>query len=226
MHDLAQPLLESFGMLDSAKLETSEVHAFLRSRQSIRRFMPDPVSEEVIAQILETAMWAPSAHNRQPWRFVVVTDRTRKDSIARAMGERLRAERRADGDDEAIVEADVSRSRARILEAPVAIFVFMTQEHMDHYPDARRQTAEQTMAMQSTAMATQNLLLAVHAEGLGACIMCAPLFCATAVGEALGAPPTWQAQSLVLLGRPAAVRERKGRLPLASVVVTDPLSFR
>ena len=66
------------------------------------------------------------------------------------------------------------------------------------------------MAIQSTAMATQNLLLAAHAEGLGACIMCAPLFCPAVVAKVLAAPPAWHAQSLVTIGLPAVLRARKG----------------
>jgi nitroreductase len=47
----------------------------LRTRRSIRRYRPDPVPDEMLAQILEAGRWAPSASNRQPWRFVVVRDR-------------------------------------------------------------------------------------------------------------------------------------------------------
>lgn len=45
------------------------------SRQSVRSFSPEPVPEEIIDQILEAGRWAPSTQNRQPWRFVVITDR-------------------------------------------------------------------------------------------------------------------------------------------------------
>ena len=189
-------------------------HRFLRSRQTVRRFTSDPLSQRSLSRILETASWAPSAHNRQPWRFLIVTEVAQKESIAKAMGDRLRADRLADGDDEAIVEADVARSRSRLMGAPVLVFVFLTTEDMDSYPDARRQAAEHAMAVQSVAMATQNLLLGAHAERLGACIMCAPLFCPAVVSEVLGAPPHWVAQSLVALGKPAAVTPRKGRMPL------------
>lgn len=134
------------------------------------------------------------------------------------MGNRLRAARLADGDESGAVDADVERSKARILEAPVCIFVFMSLEDMDKYPDAKRRAAEHSMAVQSTAMAAQNLLLGAHAEGLGACVMCAPLFCPDVVSDALGVPDTWQAQMLLVLGKPAAIRERKGRRPLSSVV--------
>src|ERR1700704_3659263 len=59
---------------------------------------------------------------------------------------------------------------------------------MAPYPDPRRAQAEYLMAVQSVAMAVQNLLLAAHAEGLGACWMCAPLFCGEAVRAALALP--------------------------------------
>ena len=104
------------------------------------------------------------------------------------MGDRLRADRLADGDPAGAVEADAARSLARIAGAPVVVVVCLTLADMDHYPDARRAQAEYLMAVQSVAMAVQNLLLAAHAEGLGACWMCAPLFCGDAVRGALDLP--------------------------------------
>ncbi|MEW5941732.1 MAG: nitroreductase family protein, partial [Chloroflexota bacterium] len=54
----------------------NELHAFLRTRRSIRRFKPDPVPGEVVSRILATATYAPSAHNLQPWRFIVINPRS------------------------------------------------------------------------------------------------------------------------------------------------------
>ena len=75
------------------------------------------------------------------------------------------------------------------------------------------------MAAQSTAMALQNLLLAAHADGLGACWMCAPLFCPGAVRQALDLPPGWEPQALVTLGFPVDAGRPAGRKGLAEVVV-------
>ena len=50
----------------------------IRERRSIRSFRSDPVPDEVIHQMLEAARLAPSGSNRQPWRFIVVTDATEK----------------------------------------------------------------------------------------------------------------------------------------------------
>ncbi len=192
----------------------------IRSRRSIRRYQTDrPVPEEAIARLLEAAIWAPSAHNRQPWRFVVVAEQKAKEDLARAMGDRLRADRLADGDDPRAVEADAGRSYARITGAPVVAAICLTMADMDHYPDEKRSRAEYLMAVQSVAMAVQNLLLAAHAEGLGACWMCAPLFCGEAVRDALELPAGWEPQALVTLGYPADEGKPGRRRPLEEVVI-------
>jgi len=78
---------------------------------------------------------------------------------------------------------------------------------MDYYPDERRQQAERVMAGQSVALAAQNVLLAAFAEGLGACWMCAPLFCPDAVRAVLSLPDDWEAQALLTMGYPAEERQ-------------------
>jgi coenzyme F420-0:L-glutamate ligase/coenzyme F420-1:gamma-L-glutamate ligase len=80
------------------------------------------------------------------------------------MGERLSADRLADGDDAADVARDVARSHSRITDAPLVVLICLSMANVDCYPDARRRQAEYMMAVQSTAMATQNLLLAAHAR--------------------------------------------------------------
>jgi len=192
------------------------LYSLVSERRSIRRYESESVPAEVLERILTAARWAPSAHNRQPWRFASLTAFRWKDRLARAMGDRLRRDRLADGDAVAAIEQDVARSYARITGAPVAIVVALDMSDMDRYPD-NRQRAEHTMAVQSTAMATQNLLLAAHAEGLGACWMCAPLFCPEVVSEALGLPSGWEPQAIVTLGAAAGPGKPATRRPLAEV---------
>jgi F420 biosynthesis protein FbiB-like protein len=122
----------------------------------------------------------------------VLTNFRDKDHLAKAMGTRLRADRTGDGDDQADIERDVARSYARLTEAPVLIVVCLTMIAMDTYPDPQRSRHEWVMAAQSTAMASQNLLLQAHAEGLAACWVCAPLFVPELVGETLGLPSDWE----------------------------------
>ncbi|MDP2645839.1 MAG: nitroreductase family protein [Desulfobacterales bacterium] len=54
------------------------------SRRSIRRFKPDPVSDEIIEKILEAARWAMSGANGQPWEFIVVKDPETRNKLAEA----------------------------------------------------------------------------------------------------------------------------------------------
>jgi coenzyme F420-0:L-glutamate ligase / coenzyme F420-1:gamma-L-glutamate ligase len=189
--------------------------SLLTGRRSIRRYRPDPVPAEMIEKMLAAACWAPSAHNRQPWRFVVMSEAKTKQQLATAMGSRLRQDLTADQVPEAIIAQDVGRSYQRITQAPLLILLCLTMADMDSYPDSKRQQNEWIMATQSTAMAGQNLLLAAHALGLGACWMCAPLFCPDVVARALDLPADWQPQALITAGYPA-VSKTKARQPLAS----------
>lgn len=192
--------------------------AAIDERQSIRRFRPEPVARTLVERLLAAAARAPSAHNRQPWRFAVLDDAPSKQSLAKAMGERLRADRATDGDDVGAIDADVLRSYSRITGAPLVIVACVDARVMDRYPDRRRNDAEYLMAVQSTAMAVQNLLLAAHSEGLGACVMCAPLFCPDTVMDALDLPREWRAQMLVTIGAPARGGNDRPRRALDEIV--------
>lgn len=197
----------------------SEIGRLVRGRRSVRRFRSEPVpSLAELEDLLALAIWAPSAHNRQPWRLVVLRDAVAKENLAQRMGERLRTERTADGADPADVETDARRSHARLTQAPVVIVVCLTLEEMDRYPDARRAQAERTMAVQSTAMAGQNLMLAAHAAGWGSCWMCAPLFAPEEVRSALDLPEAWEPQGAIVLGAPIGDVPPRPRRSLSEVV--------
>jgi F420 biosynthesis protein FbiB-like protein len=202
---------------DVSPVQSEETLAYLiQTRRSIRRYRPDPIPRGTIHRLLEAAIWAPSAHNRQPWRFAVIASAAVKQRLALAMGNRLRADRTRDGDAPDAIERDVQRSRERITGAPVVIAVCLSMVDMDRYPDERRASAERTMAVQSVAMAVQNLLLMAHASGLGACWMCAPLFCPDTVREALSLPDDWEAQALITVGRPDGETPPRDRAPVES----------
>lgn len=178
----------------------------------MRRFQREPVPDEIVRRVLRAGARAPSAHNRQPWRFVILEDAKARQRLASAMGARLREDRLSDGDEPDLVEQDVARSYQRISEAPLAILLCMTMEDMDRYPDQKRAHAERIMAIQGVAMAGGFIQLAAHAEGLGACWLCAPLFAPMVAREALELPEAWEPQGLILMGFPThAGRERSRR---------------
>ena len=55
-------------------MNIDELIGFLKSRRSIRKFKPDPIPDECIAKMIESARWAPSGANAQPWEFIIVKD--------------------------------------------------------------------------------------------------------------------------------------------------------
>ncbi|MFQ3536342.1 MAG: nitroreductase family protein [Aggregatilineales bacterium] len=197
---------------------THPIYNIIQDRRSIRRYTEQPVPPNLVRRLLEAAHWAPSAHNRQPWRFAILHSPEARHALAAAMGEKLRADLTADGASAELIERDVSRSYSRISSAPLAVVVCLSMADMDRYPDARRNEAEYLMAVQSVAMAAQNLLLAAQAEGLGACWLCAPLFCPSVVRQTLTLPEDWQPQALITLGYPAVARQ-SSRQPLETRVL-------
>ncbi len=55
----------------------------IKGRRSVREFTDEPISNEILTEILDAARWAPSASNQQRWRFIVVTDPKVKEMIRR-----------------------------------------------------------------------------------------------------------------------------------------------
>ncbi|HNX23885.1 MAG TPA: nitroreductase [Spirochaetota bacterium] len=54
----------------------------IRSRRSVRKYKKGNVADLLINEILEAGRWAPSGMNNQPWRFVVIKDKTFKDKLS------------------------------------------------------------------------------------------------------------------------------------------------
>jgi coenzyme F420-0:L-glutamate ligase/coenzyme F420-1:gamma-L-glutamate ligase len=192
---------------------------WMRTRRSIRRFLPQAVELDLIRAILQAATWAPSAHHRQPWRFVVLSTPESRKALADAMSVDFRRDLQSDGLPLEQLESQIERSRQRIIEAPAAVLLCLDGNGGDVYPDARRLYAETIMGVQGVAMAGENLLLAAHSFGLGGVWICAPLFAQETVRRTLNLAEEWQPQGLVLLGYPARIPELRPRRPLDEIAI-------
>jgi F420 biosynthesis protein FbiB-like protein len=197
---------------------SGDFHRLALTRQSIRRFLDEEVERGVIERILRTACHAPSAHNLQPWRFAVVYRGEVRQRLVQAMSVKFREDLIRDGLGEDRIRTMVERGEERLLLPPVAVVLCLTMEDMHPYPDEGRQRAERTMASQSVALAGGHLLLAAHAEGLGGCWICAPLFAPEVVREQLGLPASWEPQGVIILGVPAETGRDRTRKSLGEVV--------
>ena len=136
-----------------------ELEEAIKGRRSVRKFKPDPVSKEVIEHLLELAMWAPSGMNRQEWYFVVVQGEKieeMKKIIAEAFQDFKPRLEKVFADKPKVIEA-TKQFFETYGGAPVFIFAYCGKS-----PDG------QNWDTNSTAVAVQNLLLAVYEAGLGA----------------------------------------------------------
>ncbi len=177
----------------------------------------EPVPDSVLRDILHTATYAPSAHNRQPWRFVVLTDSSAKTHLSDAMAEEFQRDLEKDNLTPEEITKRVNRSRERITGAPVVVILCVDMSEMDNYPDERRKKAEYIIGIQSAANAGMQLLLAAHAEGLGGVWVCSPMFAQETVQEALKISKMWEPQAMFLLGYPVEIPAFRGRKVLEEV---------
>lgn len=91
----------------------------IAARRSIRKFKDTPIQEELLQKILDAAIQAPSACNRQPWRFIIVQGE-KKAEMLRIMREEI-TRAKARGEDIGSCEWS-----AQVMEqAPVTVFIFI-----------------------------------------------------------------------------------------------------
>jgi nitroreductase len=138
----------------------------IATRRSIRKFKATPIPEGMLQQILTAAIQAPSACNRQPWRFIIVRGE-KKAEMLRILREAI-ARDQAQGEDIGSSEW----STQVMEEAPISVFIFNPKG----LPPWKKHTTEQMFTdvadIQSIGAAIQNMLLAATDLGLGSLWIC------------------------------------------------------
>ncbi len=157
------------------------------TRHSISKVKSDPVPRETIEKLLQAAVQAPNHYQVRPWRFVVLTGKSRE-----ALGEVMVQALKQQHPD--LLEAALEKERAKPLRAPVLIAV-----GVDKPIDPRVLEIEN---ISSVAAAVENLLLAVHAEGLGAMWRTGPAAQEPLIKKFLGFEPDQIVLSFVYIGYP------------------------
>ena len=198
---------------------TDDLHTFLRSRRSIRHFLAEPVPVDVLQRILTTATYAPSAHNKQPWRFIVLINSESRSRLIAAITDKFRRDMTADGAPEAEIQWRIERTTRRTSEAPVIIVLCHDVAQVNSQRDTASQQAELTMGIQSVALAGLQILLAAEVEDLGGTWICWPLFAPEETRHALDLPPSFEPQGMIFLGHPAEVPDTPERKPLSNIVL-------
>lgn len=151
-------------MVDLKQSHKNNTLQSISERRSIRMFSDQPVSDEDIQLILQAANKAPSAHNQQSWRFIVVSGEKKRELV-----ELISAKANDFPKASSVLLRMASRS---IASAPVVIAVANTGELIEHGTSLFNIDQERafdffrTMEIQSSAAAVQNLLLAATSLGL------------------------------------------------------------
>lgn len=154
---------------DPSQMDVLEV---IYSRRSIRRYRDIPVEWDKVGKILEAGRAAPSAGNLQGWKFVVITDPVKIKMLAEA-----------------------SLQQYWMASAKVHIIVVAQFEKARRFYGVR---GERLYAIQDCAAACQNMLLAAHYLGLGACWIGA--FDEDGVKRTVGIPEEARPQAIITIG--------------------------
>jgi len=212
LHGVASPASSIVRDRDEDLFRESPLQA-IHGRRSIRRFESGPVARPALERAVLAACTAPAPHHTRPWLFVGLESELARKRLIGAMAEAWEADLRADGTPDPVIERRRAKSDALLLEAPVLIVpcVRLTGAHV--YADEERSAAELQMFLLSGGAAIQNLMLALHAQGLASCWVSSTLFCKEETRHALGLPEYWIPLGSLAVGRPPA-GEPPARPPL------------
>ncbi len=171
-----------------------ELYEAIRTRASVRKYRPDPIPEDVRERVLEAMRLAPSAGNKQPWRFILVEDADLRPQVAQACN-------------------------GQAWMADAAVIVVACGREADAYGGMGGYWNSLDV---DVAIALDHLTLAAAAEGLGTCWIGS--FKEAEVRKLLGIPDDVKVVALTPLGYPAVAPEqapRKPRKPLAEIISHD-----
>ncbi|HIH10584.1 TPA: nitroreductase family protein [Candidatus Woesearchaeota archaeon] len=168
----------------------NDILELIKSRRTIKRFLPKFVSWEKISRVIDAARHAPSCGNLQNWKFIVALDSGVKQKLAESCYEQY-----------------------EIALAAVLIVVCAEPEKAERYYGLR---GERLYTVQNCAAAIQNMLLEAHSLDLGSCWIGA--FDEDSVRSTLSIPPEIRPQAIIAIGYPQEVPVKPPKYPLETVV--------
>ncbi len=204
-----------------------DIYELMKNRRSIRKFLPDEISDDEIKMLILSATEAPSGCNSQCWKFIAVKSRDKINQLAEAAEKGVRRFY-CDIKDESFIEGRIKQTTF-FKSAPLVIAVYLTV--MD-YHDKRVTEYYSSHGMDNEAMlsalgspdilsvgaAIENLLLTATEMGLGACWMNDPVVSQKEINEVLGADNNCRLLSLIPVGKPAYTPREIQRKPICEIL--------
>lgn len=193
----------------------NETLATIHARHSIRQFEPRELSDDLLMTMLDAANQAPSAHNRQSWKFVILEGASRSELAELVSTASKRFQKPA---------SSLLRMAARsIASAPVTIAVVNTGDLISHGTELFQVDREmgfdffRTMEIQSSAAAVENLLLAATSLGLGA-VWLGILYLIKDEILTFLQEPGGEFMAVIPVGHPARPTQGPNKKPLENVI--------
>lgn len=158
----------------------------IAGRRSIRRFLDKPISKSILEQILHAGTLAPSAKNRQPWRFVVA--QREKQGMLDAMKKGIETEKQG----KALLPHSLNYLSGAeftlkiMAQAPVTLFILNPQEEAYFHNTTMEENFYHSSNLQSIGAAIENMILAAEDLGLGSLWICDTVFAYDALLDWLG----------------------------------------
>jgi coenzyme F420-0:L-glutamate ligase/coenzyme F420-1:gamma-L-glutamate ligase len=174
----------------------------LHARRSIRSFGSGEVPDETIREAVAAACTAPAPHHTRPWLFVALRPGAVRRRLLAAMAAAWTEDLERDGTPRDVIQRRIQRSDALLGEAPLLIVPLVAPRGSHAYPDEERAGAEREMFLLSGGAAIQNLMLALHAQGIASCWVSSTLFCKEETRAALGLEDEWIPLGTVAAGPP------------------------
>lgn len=193
------------------------IERLMRERRSERTFLPDPVSAATLDRILEIAACAPSASNRQPYRFMVVLNNQIREQMVALVRSRLDSGGSSASVGDTPELASYTKNFLAFGSAPCVVVVVFREVNVlrsivSSQP-ANDELASVREGLCSASAFIMQFLLAAHAQGLGACWMTGPCIAEQELLALLEIPKGWRLAGLLPLGhvdsRSAAPRKRR-----------------
>ena len=198
--------------------QAADLLGILRERRSVRQFRDEPVPRALVERLIEAASWAPSASNRQDWRFTVVTSAEREQEMAEAVRRRWDAILAANRDCGFLEEVErYTASFARFAHAPALVVVSArAPDSFQRHLLGEAATATVGSAA-SAAMAAQNLMLAAHALGLATCCMTGAVAARDELRPLIGLGRRDELVCIIALGYPTETPPPPPRKPVDEI---------
>lgn len=181
------------------------VLTLIKRRTSTRRYSDKAVSKNIVNKILDAGVWGPAIHHFQPWKFLVIRNRS---SIAKISNLILQKIRKKD------IPAFITYPTASpLLSAQVLIFVYNTNDFMHAIRKMGKQYFNEVEITEISAIsaAIQNMILTAESLGIGSCWLDAPLFCQDKISRLLNT--NYKLVAVLTIGYPANKTKRSPRKP-------------